>query len=116
MHGAAEIRNGDQTAGAGIGIDEFGGCIPGYGLITKVHGGVIKEQDHVARLRVGGGSRAFLKGETGNGLLLAIFPNLEVLLSEIANVVAFLIGDNGIHEDLTRLHTDDPQIGGGRGG
>ncbi len=46
-------------------------------------------------------------------MFLAVLPNLEVFLSEIAKVVAFFIGHHCIDEYFTRLHMDDPGIGRG---
>ncbi len=50
VYGAAEVRNSDQTVGAGIRVNKLCGCIPGFGLIAKVHGRVVEEQNEVAWL------------------------------------------------------------------
>jgi len=116
FYGAAEIGKSDQTAGAGIRINKFRGRIPGLGLIAEVHGGVVKEQDHVARLRIGGASILF-KRKTGDRLFLAIFPNLEIFLGEIPNVVVFFVGHHGIHENETSFGAEDGRVVGcGRDG
>ena len=82
-------------------------------MITRIHGRVVKEQHDVARLVPG--TSVLFKRETRDGLFLAIFPNLEVFLSEIADVIAFLVGHNRVHQDLTGLHVDNSLIGGLRG-
>ena len=39
-----------------------------------------------------------------------LFPNFEILLSQVADVVAFFIGNHGIDEHLARLHMDDVRL------
>ena len=114
-HAAAKIGDGYQTVRACVGVDELRGCIPGLRLISEIHCGVVEEEDHIAGLRVCG-TGALLEGEAGERLLLAVFPNLEVFLSKVADVVALLVGHHSIDEYQTRLCPDDVRFGRGRSG
>src|SRR5271167_1989281 len=50
---------------------------------------------------------AGLDRETLDRLFLVIFPNLEVLGGQIANVVALLVGDDRVYKDQARLRFED---------
>ena len=66
-------------------------------------------------VRGSGGAR--FGGETLDRLLLVVFPNLEILGGQIADVVALFIGDDGVHQDQPgfRLEDRDRAAGGRRG-
>ena len=111
VYAAIKIGDRNQPIGGGIGVDKFSGSDSRLGLIGGVHGGVVKKQNHVARPGVAGRRRALLERKTGDGLLFAIFPNFEVLLGEIANVVSFFIGDHGVDKNFTRFYTKHVGVG-----
>ena len=94
---AAELDDRHQLVRAGVGFDELRGGLPGINLAGRGGAGVIEEENQVMLLRVRGiGIR--LKGEAGDRLFFTVFPDLEVLLGQASDVVAFLIGDHRIHQ------------------
>src|SRR5271157_452175 len=115
MHAAAEVNNGDQAVGTGVCVNELRSGLPCSYLIAHIHGRVIEEQHHVAFLvfRRRGGILLERKGR--DGLFLVIFPDLELLGGEVADVVAFLVGDHTVHQHQSRLYADYSGAGVGGG-
>src|SRR5580704_11040642 len=64
-------------------------------------------------LRVLARGRVGFRRKALDGLLLAVFPNLKLLGSEVADIVALLVGDHGIYEHQFGLGTDDASRVGG---
>src|SRR5262249_35628948 len=106
--GAAKIDNGHEVFRAGIGIDKLLRRVPGLDLVGSGHGGVIKEENQVAaalRICLLGGVGAGRKA--GNRLLLIVLVNLEVVGAKVADIVALLVGDDGIDQNQLGFALND---------
>src|SRR5208283_221366 len=102
-----KIHDGHQAVGSSVGIDELEGGLTGLHLVADVHGGVVEEQNDVAVAKGGRPGGVGTKREGLHRLLLVVFPDLKILASQIADVVAFLVGDDGIDQYQTGLGADD---------
>ena len=93
--------------GTRVGFDKFLRRAARLDLIRSSHGGIVEEQDQIMALPVGL-CHSFRAGrKTGNGLLLVVFIHLECILREVANVVAFFVGDDGVDQHQFCFFLDD---------
>ena len=104
--GAGEIGHGDELVRAGIAVDEFLRRGAGLHLVAHGHRSVIEEEHQVVLPIVIGRGGIGLVGEAGDLLFFVVFENFEVLLRQIGDIVALLVGDHGVHQDQPGFRTD----------
>ena len=92
------IHNRYQPVCAGVRVDETHRGFPRHRLIAEAQARVIEKQNQISRLRIQRRRRVGFEGEAFDRLLFVVFPDLEILLLQVADVIAFLVRNHGVHQ------------------
>ena len=106
LQAATEIHHRHHLIRAGVGGDEFRGCVAGPRLIARVHGSGVEKQNQVVPLVFHRRGGIAAKRKSVDRLLLVVFVDLEIFLGQVGDVVAFLVGDHHVHADFIGLGLD----------
>ena len=72
----------------------------GASVAAQVHGRIVEEHHQVPLSFGRGRGRVRLQEKLFDGLFFAVFRNFETLLRQVADIVAFLVRHDGIHQHL----------------